>query len=145
LDSQTASSVAPRQDAPVSPDPATGAASARTSDGILPSVTSVRVPGLLEKVEGDPIYKFWVPIVKKSFLRAAQVRGDFIRPMRIASLFGGMSSERKVLEVCQVRYTTLFDCDLKPAAVNFSMSNFRLPPDHHSVHTKLLFGFFLAQ
>ena len=81
-------------------------------------------------MQADPVYKQWVPRLRKSVRPLADVAGPFTRRLKAASLFGACQSERKVLELMRVPVDWLFTCDKKPCTMCFSEDAFSRA-DHH--------------
>ena len=62
-------------------------------------------------VGADPVYSKWVPDIRDPLEPLEAFRGPWTRPVRIASLVGGLGSERQVLKVFEVPTETILSCD----------------------------------
>ena len=77
-----------------------------------------------------PVYKNWVPHVSGPLEKLRQKRGPWLRPLQCATLFGGLSPERKVAELFGIPCKWRFTLDKKDAAIAFSERNFERAEFH---------------
>ena len=89
-------------------------------------------------VGADPVYSKWVPDIRDPLKPLKAFRGPWKRPVRIASLFGGLGSERQVLKVFEVPTETILSCDKKKPAVAFQERHHKRGEHHMLDATDLL-------
>ena len=89
-------------------------------------------PDLLHEVSGDPIYKLWVPRMRRVLEPLYQHRCGFQRRLLCGSLFSGLTPERKVTDLFDLPCSWCFSNDLKSSAVGFGLGNFH-PANHHYI------------
>ncbi len=124
----------PKSPSDLSPEARPDNASALSSPHLRPGeslpdsfVDTERAPKPWEK---DPVYSEWVPYIDKPLEAMRDVRGDFLRDVNMATLFGGVSSERKCVQLFSIPHKWCFSCDKKATAIAFSDMNFSRPDVH---------------
>lgn len=100
------------------------------AEGVQPDATCscTSEPGKLS--ETDPIYKLWVPRISRVTDKLRSLTGGFTRQLKCATLFGGLSSERKVTELFGIPCRWRFTCDVKESVIGFNEDNY-VRADHH--------------
>ena len=77
-----------------------------------------------EKVFVDPVYKQWAPPIAHALKPLIDMRGNFRRRVRAASMFCGCHPDQKVHDLLRIPTDWHFTMDRKEAAVAFMQHHF---------------------
>lgn len=89
-------------------------------------------PAADDPILRDSVYRHWVPHIRDPLKALKELRGPFSRELVCASLFDGMRSERKVLQLFSIPTRWLFSMEKKDAAVALGHDQF--PPEDGQEH-----------
>ena len=81
--------------------------------------------------EVDPVYSQWVGHIEAPMEPVRALRGAFTDTLKCATLFGGLSSERKSIQLHNIPNTWMFTADKKHSAIQFSDQNFERASVHY--------------
>ena len=87
-------------------------------------------------IKRDPVYRNWVPPIKDPLLPLMALRGPFQRDVVCASMFDGLGSERKSLQLFSVPTRWVFDMENEPACHAFQETNFTDFPEHRFIDAR---------
>ena len=104
------------------------ASSPASSDADLPRP---REPDTKDRlIYEDPIYRNWVPTIKEPLEPLSDMRGRFTRKVRCCSMFDGLSTDKKGLQLFSIPTSWSFTCENCPHANSFKCGNFDEPAEH---------------
>ena len=97
------------------------------TDGVVPPDEAQDSPPWAK----DRYYAQWAKHIDCAPLKDLQnLKGPFLRPPRMASLFNGLSSEKKVMQLFGVEAEWCFSCDKKPSTVAWQHQHFPRSTHH---------------
>ena len=70
-------------------------------------------------IAADPVYRVWVPPLKKMLEPLLESRGKQLRPLVVGSICSGTQPYKMVLKLFEVDHRSSFACDSKAAAQKF--------------------------
>ena len=105
------------------------------SEELAPDVAQ-SISDVVEEVEprpwpSDQVYDQWIPHIWGPLAPLRRLRGGFKAPVSCGSMYGGASSDRKVLELFGVPTVWQFEVEQKHSAISFTEMNFNSRPTCH--------------
>ena len=89
-----------------------------------------KAPSLDQHILDDPVYGAWVNHVRRPLEPVIEARGGFGRELVAASLFGGLNSDRKIMDIFKIPNKWVLSCDKAEHLMPFLLNNF-VKPDVH--------------